>query len=195
MTLVPFTRGALRDFMSLHEAVDRLLSESVVPSQNGDTGGLVLPIDVYEEDDSYVISAALPGVRPEDVQIEVTPNGVSISAEMNDEREIKEGQYIRRERRFGRFQRVIELPVELDPDRAQASVENGVLRLRVPKTESRKPKQVKVTSGGSEQQQKSQSQSQQQQQQQRQSGNGRETQTSHETRETKEATAAKSGRA
>jgi HSP20 family protein len=166
MSLVPFTRGSLRDFMSLHEAMDRLFNESVVPSQGTDNGSLALPVNVREEKDRYVITAALPGVRPEDVQIEATSNTITISGETSDEREVDEGDYVRRERRFGRFFRVLELPVEVNADGAEASFENGVLTLRVPKSEATKPKQVRVNSRPS---------SQQAQPAKRDSGNGRET--------------------
>jgi HSP20 family protein len=166
MSLVPFTRGSLRDFMSLHEAMDRLFNESVVPSQGTDNGSIALPVNVREEKDGYVITAALPGVRPEDVQIEATSNAITISGETSDEREVDEGEYVRRERRFGRFFRMLELPVEINADGAEASFENGVLTLRVPKSEATKPKQVRVNSQPE--------QSQQPQQAKRESGNGRD---------------------
>jgi HSP20 family protein len=166
MSLVPFTRGSLRDFMSLHEAMDRLFNESVVPSQGTDNGSIALPVNVREEKDGYVITAALPGVRPEDVQIEATSNAITISGETSDEREVDEGEYVRRERRFGRFFRMLELPVEINADAAEASFENGVLTLRVPKSEATKPKQVRVNSQPAK--------SQQPQQAKRESGNGRE---------------------
>jgi HSP20 family protein len=156
--------------MSLHEAMDRLFNESVVPSQGTDNGSLALPVNVREEGDAYVITAALPGVRPEDVQIEATGNTVSISGETSDEREVDEGSYVRRERRFGRFIRVLELPVEIDADKAEANFEHGVLTLRIPKSEATKPRQVRVGSGQSQQSQRPQQQLQQSQQQQQQQG-------------------------
>src|SRR5256885_17250385 len=113
MSLVPFTRGSLRDFMSLHEAMDRLFNESVVPSQATDNGAIALPVNIREEKDAYVITAALPGVKPEDVQIEATSNTVTISGETSDERDVDEGEYVRRERRVGRLFRVLERPGEL----------------------------------------------------------------------------------
>ena len=198
MSLVPFTRGALRDFMSLHEAMDRLFNESVVPSQGqGADGSIALPVNVREEKDAYVITAALPGVRPEDIQIEATANTITIAGETSDEREVDEGEYVRRERRFGRFFRLLELPVELNADEAEASFEHGVLTLRVPKSEATRPKQVQVKSQGSQQQLAGKSQQSQQPQQaqsqqakadagqqpKRESGNGRDTGSKQETRE------------
>jgi HSP20 family protein len=182
MSLVPFTRGSLRDFMSLHEAMDRLFNESVVPSQGNDNGSIALPVNIREEKDGYVITAALPGVRPEDVQIEATSNTITISGETSDEREVDEGEYVRRERRFGRFFRMLELPVEINPDHAEASFENGVLTLRAPKSEATKPKQVRVNARPGQQP------STTTQQAKRESGNGRdsgskETANKQETRE------------
>jgi HSP20 family protein len=157
--------------MSLHEAMDRLFNESVVPSQGTDNGAMALAVNVREEKDGYVITAALPGVRPEDVQIEATSNTITISGETSDERDVDEGEYVRRERRFGRFYRMLELPVELNAERAEASFENGVLTLRVPKSEATKPKQVPVKS----------QQSTLPQQAKRESGNGRDSANKQET--------------
>jgi HSP20 family protein len=186
MSLVPFTRGSLRDFMSLHEAMDRLFNESVVPSQGADNGSLALPVNIREEKDGYVITAALPGVRPEDVQIEATSNTIAISGETSDERDVDEGDYVRRERRFGRFFRMLELPVEINAEGAEASFENGVLTLRVPKSEATKPKQVRVSPQPSQR-------SQPPQQAKRESGNGRESGNKQETREPAAAASKSSG--
>jgi HSP20 family protein len=182
--------------MSLHEAMDRLFNESVVPSQGTDGGALALPVNVREEKDEYVITAALPGVRPEDVQIEATSNTITISGETSDEREVDEGSYVRRERRFGRFLRTLELPVEINAEGAEASFENGVLMLRVPKSEATKPKQVRVTSGKQQELQESQQRSQQSQQSQqpkRETGNGRDSGNKQEAREPVAATGKGSG--
>jgi len=186
MSLVPFTRGSLRDFMSLHEAMDRLFNESVVPSQGADNGSLALPVNIREEKDGYVITAALPGVRPEDVQIEATSNTITISGETSDEQDVNEGDYVRRERRFGRFFRMLELPIEVNAEGAEASFDNGVLTLRVPKSEATKPKQVPVKSQPSQQ-------SQPPQQAKPQSGNGRESGTKEERREPAAAGSKSSG--
>ena len=186
MSLVPFTRGSLRDFMSLHEAMDRLFNESVVPSQGADNGSLALPVNIREEKDGYVITAALPGVRPEDVQIEATSNTITISGETSDEQDVNEGDYVRRERRFGRFFRMLELPIEVNAEGAEASFDNGVLTLRVPKSEATKPKQVPVKSQPSQQPQPPQ-------QAKPQSGNGRESGTKEERREPAAAGSKSSG--
>lgn len=183
MSLVPFTRGSLRDFMSLHEAMDRLFNESVVPSQGTDNGSLALPVNVREEKDRYVITAALPGVRPEDVQIEATSNTITISGETSDEQDVDEGDYVRRERRFGRFFRVLELPVEINAEAAEASFDNGVLTLRVPKSEATKPKQVRVSSQPSRQSQQTQQPQPSSQRDKPESGNGRDTAGKQESRE------------
>jgi HSP20 family protein len=162
--------------------MDRLFNESVVPSQGTDNGAMALAVNVREEKDGYVITAALPGVRPEDVQIEATSNTITISGETSDERDVDEGEYVRRERRFGRFYRMLELPLELNADKAEASFENGVLTLRVPKSEATKPKQVPVKS----------QQSQLPQQVKRESGNGRDSANKQETskQDTREPAAA-----
>jgi HSP20 family protein len=171
--------------MSLHEAMDRLFNESVVPSQGADNGSIALPVNIREEKDGYVITAALPGVRPEDVQIEATSNTITISGETSDKREVDEGEYVRRERQFGRFFRMLELPVEIDAEGAEASFENGVVTLRVPKSEATKPRQVRVNSKPAQQTSSTQPA-------RRESGNGRDSGNKQETskQETREPAAA-----
>jgi len=147
MSIAPFTRGMARDFVTLRDAMDRLFEESVVPS-NGE--GLVgFAADLYEEGDGFVLKASLPGIRRDEIQIEATANGITISGEYKRDDETKDGVYLRRERRYGRFQRTFELPVEIDPANAEASFEDGVLTVKLPKSEHVKPKQIKVTPSAS----------------------------------------------
>jgi HSP20 family protein len=106
--------------------------------------GRPLALDVYEEDDKLVIKADVPGIKPEDVHVEVTGNVLNLSGEMKDEREEKREGYYIRERGYGSFARSLTLPSGLDTDKVEAAFENGVLSIRIPKTEGAKTKTIKV---------------------------------------------------
>ena len=103
-----------------------------------------LPMDVAVSGDDYLISAFVPGVSAEDLQIEILEDVVSIKGEFAIEEESEEIQYLRRERPSGSFGRSMRLPTTLNAAKAEAEVVNGVLQLRVPKAEEAKAKQIKV---------------------------------------------------
>ncbi|HYY54531.1 MAG TPA: Hsp20/alpha crystallin family protein [Candidatus Dormibacteraeota bacterium] len=139
-----------RDFVSLREAMDRLLEDSVIrPATlitNGQQG-TSFPVDLYETADGYVLKATLPGVAPDALDINATTDGVSIKAEVKPDAGVREESWLLRERRYGTFQRHFGLPMEIDPNKVEASFDNGVLTLTLPKAETVKPKQVKVKTG------------------------------------------------
>jgi HSP20 family protein len=149
MAITPFTRGVLRDFVSLRDVMDRLFEENAVAQSNGSEAPFA--VDLKEQADKYELRAALPGARPEDVQIEVTANTISLSGEFKQEREQKEGEFIRCEIRYGRFHRSFSLPVEIDPSKVDASFRDGVLTVTLPKAEAMRPRQIRAQdrSGGS----------------------------------------------
>ena len=105
---------------------------------------LGIPIDVYDSDDQVVVKATIPGVKPEDVDITITGNSLTIKGEAKGEREINEESYLLRERSYGSFSRTVNLPEGVNTDKAEASFENGVLTINVPKKEEVKPKSLKV---------------------------------------------------
>ncbi|BCY17736.1 hypothetical protein hrd7_15850 [Leptolinea sp. HRD-7] len=101
-----------------------------------------IPVDVKAEDEEYVLTAMIPGVAAEDLNIQVVNETVTIQGEIkaSDDSE----NYLLRERPTGHFSRVLTLPDELDASKADAHVSNGVLTLRIPKAEDAKPKSIKV---------------------------------------------------
>jgi len=101
------------------------------------------PIDVKAEDNAFILTALLPGIKADDVNIQVINESITISGEMLDER-VENDTYLLRERPFGRFSRTLTLPAPLDPAGAEASFSDGVLTLRVPKAETARPKTIKV---------------------------------------------------
>lgn len=106
----------------------------------------VLPVEVSQTDDAIEVKASLPGVRPEDVEITVANDVLTIKARHTEETEDKQRDFYRREIRYGAFHRALSLPVSVDADKAVARHENGLLRLTLPKAESTRPKQIKVAS-------------------------------------------------
>jgi HSP20 family protein len=104
---------------------------------------MVFPIDVKAESDAYEITALLPGVNSEDLDIQVVNETVSIRGEIKLDRP-ENDNYLLRERPSGKFNRVLNLPSTLDTEHAEAHVENGILTLRVPKAETARPKTIKV---------------------------------------------------
>jgi HSP20 family protein len=137
-----------RDVPSLRKAMNRLFEESFVPSSGAwrwpTEGDLPVLADMVESDDSIVISADLPGLKPEDVDISITDSTLTIKGEYKTEEEGERGDVHFRERRYGKFRRSFALPAGVDVDATEAEFEDGVLKVRLPKTEETKPKQIEV---------------------------------------------------
>jgi HSP20 family protein len=136
----------LREMVTLREAMDRLLAESFVrPDSAFPLLGVEGPaVDMYQAKDEIVVRAAIPGVKPEDIEIQVTGDILSIKGELKEEEKIEEGNYLRKERHFGQFCREFTLPTQVSTDKAKAEFEHGVLTLRLPKAEAVKPKSITV---------------------------------------------------
>lgn len=132
-----------REMLSLRDAVDRLLADSFVRTSDWFSEG-VPAIDMYETKDAVVVKATLPGVKPEDVEIKLTGDVLSIRGEMKEEVETNDRNYHCRERRYSSFNRSIGLPVSVMADKASAEFENGILTLTLPKSEESKPKVITV---------------------------------------------------
>jgi HSP20 family protein len=132
--------------MTLREAMDRLFEDSFVgrrPKEWLPAEG-TLALDMFQTEEAAVIKSSVPGVKPEEIDITISGNTLTISGETREEEEIKEEDYIRRERRYGSFTRSVVLPEGLEPDQAEASFEDGVLTLSIPKAPEAKPKVIKV---------------------------------------------------
>lgn len=105
----------------------------------------ILPVDVRAEGDDFILTAAVPGLRAEDVQVEVLAERVTLRVEIPAPAADEKATWLLQERRYGAFTRTLDFPVELDGAQAEAVVENGLLTLRIPKAETAKPKVVKVS--------------------------------------------------
>lgn len=101
-------------------------------------------VDVYEEKDDVVIKAEIPGLSKEDISVQVSNSTLTIKGKKKREEEVKEDDYYRCERSFGAFTRVVDLPCDVKADQVKASFKNGVLEVRMPKTEEAKKTAVTV---------------------------------------------------
>ena len=134
----PYRRmSALRD--SMNRLFEESIAENTAPERE-----MLLAVDVQSDDDAFVITAFVPGLDAEDLNIEVLNNTVTLRGEFKST-EIEGSKYLISELPAGRFSRVIALPTALDTAKAEASIHNGVLNLSVPKVESHRPKAIKVT--------------------------------------------------
>jgi HSP20 family protein len=134
-----------RRAMSMAEAIDRLFDDAFVMPGDGGMGMITPKVDVVENDDNVVVKAEMPGMKPEEVDVRIEGNLLTLHGEHQEEKEEKEGQYHVRELRQASFHRVIPLPTDVDPDKAKAEFENGVLTLTLPKHENAKPKRINIT--------------------------------------------------
>lgn len=105
-------------------------------------------MDIYETPDSYEIEAAMPGIKPEDVDITLNNNALTIRGETKVEEEKEDKSYHLRERRAGAFLRSITLPSSINADAIEARYDNGVLKLRLPKAEEAKSKHIQIQNNG-----------------------------------------------
>ena len=135
-----------RELATMRTMMDRLLDEDVfaLPRLWERRNEFNLALDVAEKEDAYIVKASVPGVAPEDVEITLADNVLTIKGELKEDKEIKEETYHVRERRFGQFVRSVTLPMPITADKIEAVHENGVLTLALPKAEAAKPKKIEV---------------------------------------------------
>ncbi len=138
------------EMISLRQAMNSLLEDSVISPlrwRSLDGEALSPALDVHQTPDELVVTASLPGLKPEDIDITITGQTLHIKGEFKADEKVERDQYLYRERRFGSFSRQLQLPVRVQGDRAEATFENGVLTLRVPKAEEVKPRQIQIKAG------------------------------------------------
>ena len=145
MTIIRRTRPA-SDLITFRHAVDRLFDDATFrPLAWGGSNEARLPLDVTSSEDAVTIEAALPGIRPEDVEITVHQDNLTIGIREQAEHETREGERVYRELRRSSGTRTLTLPTGMDTDNAVATFDNGMLRLSIPRAEAAKPRQIPVT--------------------------------------------------
>ena len=126
-----------------HNRMREALSQGFVPQDEMDPK-FSFPVDVLAENDSFILSALLPGMKAEDLDIQVTDETVTIQGQIGkDEKE--DASYLLNERLYGHFSRSLRLPTALDSGKTEASMKDGVLTLRIPKAKEAVPHTIKVT--------------------------------------------------
>ncbi len=136
-----------REAVTLREAMDRLFEDSYTPARrqadsNGSERTWRLPLDAYVTADEIIVLANMPGVKPEDVEITIEGDTLTIRGERP--RPLENVDYVMQERPFGKFQRTLNINIPVDANKAEARYENGLLTLVIPKAEAAKPRVIQI---------------------------------------------------
>lgn len=116
-------------------------------AEPSETGGWALPLDVAEREDGVVVTASVPGFKPEDIDVTIEDNVLTINAKTESDEETAEERFIVRERRSGAFHRSIRLPESVNADEAATTYEHGVLTVSLPKAEEKKARRLTINAG------------------------------------------------
>ena len=137
-----------RETMTLREAMDRLFDDAFTRPfsimRDGGSNWSSPAIDMYQTDNEVVVKAALPGIKSDEVQINVTGDILTLRGETKQEEEKKDKSWHLREQRWGAFERSVRLPTTVVADQAKADFDNGILTVTLPKSEKVKPKTITV---------------------------------------------------
>lgn len=150
MSLIPWSPRHTWDpvdwMRQFQDDMNRFFDRSLVPASERRGAGPLFapPVDMIDCDGEVVVRAELPGLDKEEVHVSLVGSSLSIEGEKKSETEEKKENYYRRERTYGSFQRILDLPDNVDGGKADASFKNGILEIRLPKREEAKPKQIEV---------------------------------------------------
>ena len=137
-----------REMMTLREAMDRLFDDAFTRPfsvmRDGGSNWSSPAIDMYQTDNNIVVKAAMPGIKADEVQINVTGDILTIKGEVKHEEEKNDRSWHLREQRWGAFERSVRLPTGVVADKANADFDNGILTITLPKSEEMKPKTINV---------------------------------------------------
>lgn len=138
------------ELASLHTAMDRVFGDffggtALESDQDGTRSTWYLPLDIVDAGSSYQVKAAVPGFKPEDVEVTFHDGMLNIVARNREETSTQQGKYLRRELRVGNFARSVQLPAEIRPEEIKASFDSGILTVEIPKAAVAKPIKIQVT--------------------------------------------------
>jgi len=136
-----------REMMTLRDAMDRLFDDAFTRPwtlKGAWQGSGGLSVDMYETENEVVVKAAVPGMKADDVQIQVTSEMLTIKGQTKEDAEVRDKAYRIREHRWGSFERSVGLPTQVISEKAKAEFEDGVLTVTLPKAEEVKPKTITV---------------------------------------------------
>jgi len=126
----------------LSRELDRLFGET----QSASRAGVFPPVNLYDDGESFIVKAEVPGIAPTDLHIDATVNALTIKGERKRPETNSKASFHRRERGHGTFSRAINLPQEVNPDKVRASYKLGVLEVVLPKAEEAKPRKIEIQS-------------------------------------------------
>ena len=136
-----------QEMLNLRRTVDRLFDNANPDNSWAQSPNWGLAVDVVENKDDFIVKASVPGINPDDLDVSYADDTLTIKGEIKSDNELKENQYHLRERRYGSFSRSISLPTKIKGNAIEASYQNGVLTLRLPKSEEEKPKRIAIKVG------------------------------------------------
>lgn len=142
MTRIVRWNPVVRRPVDLFNEFDRMFDRPTMPYRTPENWGLAL--DVIENEDGYTIKASVPGINPDDLEITLEDNVLTIKGEVESDEDIDQEQYHLRERRYGSFSRSVKFPVLVNSEAVEAGYDKGVLSLNVPKAEEVKPKRIAI---------------------------------------------------
>ncbi len=134
----------VREMVGMRDEMDRIFNDFFSRSPVSYEGYGTINLDMMQTDDEVIIKASIPGIKPDDLNISVTGDTLTIRGEIKSEEETKKADYHMREIRYGSFARSVLLPSQVLADKANAEFENGILKLTLPKAEEVKPKTITV---------------------------------------------------
>ena len=134
-----------RDITALRDEMNRLFTRSLGDSAGG--SAWTPAMDIFDTQDAVVLKAELPGLTPEDIDIEIDDNVLTVKGERRFEDTVEDGRYYRLERAYGTFSRTVTLPQGVKSEDISADFDNGVLHVRVPKADEVKPRKIAVGAG------------------------------------------------
>ena len=126
-----------------HE-VDRLFDRPTFSRESGNSGGWSPALDLYQDKDNLLVTVELPGLKKEDITLSLHDGLLTLSGERRQERAHDDKGALRNERFFGRFERTVTLPMQVDGTRVNAAYEDGILTVTLPKAEAAKPRQIEI---------------------------------------------------
>ncbi|HMK56505.1 MAG TPA: Hsp20/alpha crystallin family protein [Dissulfurispiraceae bacterium] len=139
----------LKELEDMRRDMDRLFDEFAKPVRRRriwpKSEGLVIPnMDLYDRKNDIVVKVELPGVRREDIDLTITKDTLIVKGEVKKDEDAKEEDYFIAERTYGNFTRTVTLPFEVENEKAQASINNGILEIVMPKREEARPKEIRI---------------------------------------------------
>jgi HSP20 family protein len=144
MSITP--RSMFRELETLRNRIDRLFSDMDLSPEPRADGQLVPPVDLQETETEIIVTASMPGIKPDDISVEVDNTQLVIRGQSREERDEKTGSWHVHERRFGSMYRSLTIPSAVDEGQAEAKLHDGVLEIHLPKSEVSRGKQIEVSS-------------------------------------------------